>query len=331
MAMPLHQKGYRVNIITNRYPLVFNGLYDTIFVYETQNHLWNALKAIDPFTDIYHAHNEPNWFVSAVKETSHKPVILDFHDSFLLRRKRSDKERYRVIAEERNNAFLADGFCFPCVPMKNEVFNEFKAIKDKPNVVLWSYVPRQFYRWDFFEWLGGICYQGRVDHPDIAKSEKYNFFMYCEYSELASEFAKRGIPFHLYGVKDKIVKWYQKRNLIAGGGVFPFETLLQQLGSHDWGLIGNIGKHRAWEYAMPNKLFEYIAAQLPIVALNAGHAGKWIEKEGIGINIKTLDELEERWNEHEKARNILAKKRLDYCMEEHIHKLEGLYEQILCG
>jgi hypothetical protein len=81
--------------------------------------------------------------------------------------------------------------------------------------------------------------------------------------------------------------------------------------------------------AVPNKLFEYIAAQVPIVALNAGHAGKWIEKEGIGINIKTLDELEQRWDEHEECRNTLTKKRLGYRMENHIHKLEKLYEEII--
>ena len=112
MAMPLYLKGYRINMIANRYPLAFQGLYDSIQVYEKPDHLWNAIKAIDPFTDIYHAHNEPNCFPTAVKEVSQKPVILDWHDSFLLRRGRNYRGKYRIITEERNNAFLADGFCF---------------------------------------------------------------------------------------------------------------------------------------------------------------------------------------------------------------------------
>ena len=327
MAMPLYLKGYRINNISNAYPLAFQGLYDSIQVFENPEHFRNAIKAIDPFTDIYHAHNEPNWLVSAIKEVSQKPVILDWHDSFLLRR--GPREKYRIMIEERNNAFLADGFCFVCVPMKNEIFNEFKAIKDKPYTVLWSHVPKRFYTFDFAEWLGGICYQGRVDLPDIAKNDKYNFFMYCEYSELAAEFAKREIPFYLYTPKPNIIEWYKNKNLSHGGGALNYEPLIHRIGSHDWGLIGNIGKHRAWQHAMPNKLFEYIAAQVPIVALNAGHAGKWIEKEGIGINIKTLDELETRWGEHEECRNKLTKKRLGYCMENHIHKLEDLYEKTI--
>jgi hypothetical protein len=327
MAMPLYLKGYRINMVTNRYPLAFKGLYDTILVYENPTQHWNALKAIDPFTDIYHVHNEPNWFVTTVKEVSKKPVILDWHDSFLLRRHKN--ERYRIIAEERNNALLADGFCFSCVPIKNEIFNEFKMVKDRPYCVLWSYVPKRFYKYDFFEWLGGICYEGRVDHPDIKNNEKYNFFMYCEYSELAAQLKKRKIPFYLYTPRKWLVEWYQKQNLLAGGGMYNYEALIERLASHDWGLIGNIGVHKAWENAIPNKLFEYVAAQVPIVALNAGHAGKWIEKEGIGINIKTLDELEERWMEHEECRNTLTKKRLNYCMENHIHKLEELYEKII--
>jgi hypothetical protein len=327
MAMPLYLKGYQINIVTNRYPLAFQGLYDTILVYENPMQHWNALKAVDSLTDIYHVHNEPNWFVTTVKEVSKKPVILDWHDSFLLRRNRN--ERYRINAEERNNAFLADAFCFSCVPIKNEIFTEFKAVRDKPYTVLWSYVPGRFYKYDFFEWLGGICYEGRVDHPDIIKNEKYNFFMYCEYSELAKEFVKRKIPFYLYTPKTDLVEWYKKQGLLSGGGVYGYEPLIEKLARHDWGLIGNIGEHKAWMGAVPNKLFEYAAAQVPIVALNAGHAGKWIEKEGIGINIKTLDELEERWGEHEKCRNTLTSKRLNYRMENHIHKLENLYEKII--
>ena len=325
MAMPLYQKGYRVNLIINKYPMVFKGSYDSIAVYETQDHLWNAIRAIDPYTDIYHVHNEPNYFVSVVKEISNKPVILDWHDSFLLRRHKDTEEKYRVMVDERNNAFLADGFCFVCDPMRDEVFGEFEEVSDKPNVVLWSYVPRVFYNWNFAEWLGGICYQGRIDHSDIAKSEKYSFFMYCEYSKLAEELKKRNIPFYIYTVKDKIIKWYEKKELAVGGGVLAFEEMIRMAGRHDWGLIGNIDSHKEWELAMPNKLFEYMAAQVPIVAINAGHAGEWIEKEGIGINIRTLDELEQRWDEKEECRNNLIRKRLDYCMENHIHKLEDLY------
>ena len=309
----------------NKYPTAFKGMYDTILVYETNDHLWNAIKAIDAFTDIYHAHNEPNWFVSAIKEVSRKPVVLDWHDSFLLRNKRSMTNKYRIITEERNNAFLADGFNFPCVPMKNEIFNEFKALRNKPHIVLHSYLPKQFYRWDVFEWMGGICYEGRVDLPNIKDDKKYGFFAYCVYEDLAVELKKRKIPFYLYTVSDKLFDWYKKHDLIVGGGRYAFDEMIKVIGRHDWGLIGNIDSHREWENSMPNKVFEYIGAQMPVVALNAKHPGKWVEDEGVGINIKTLDELEEKWHLHEELRNNLTKKRLDYCMENHIHKLEGLY------
>ncbi|MHA2278620.1 MAG: glycosyltransferase [Candidatus Kariarchaeaceae archaeon] len=329
MAMPLQSLGYKINLIVNKYPIILKQFYNSISVYDTQEHLSNAIKFIDPYTDIYHCHNEPNWFVSAVKEVSNKPVILDWHDSFLLRRSRSNKEKYRIMVDERNNAFLADGFNFPCTPMKNEIFHEFKTLKNKPNTILWSYLPKDFYQFNFDEWIGGICYQGRVDHPNIVKDEKYSFFTYCEYSKLAEELKNKQIPLYLYAVKNEIINWYAKRNLISGGGVYEFEQLIRKCASHDWGLIGNIDSHREWHNAMPNKLFEYIASQVPIVALNASYAGKWIEKEGIGINIKSLDELVNRWDERDQCRNTLIKKRLNYVMENHIHKLENLYANIL--
>ena len=328
MAMPLHQLGYEVNLILHRFPTQVDNCYKNIALFRTPEQLWEAIRAMEPETDIFHCHNEPNYLVSAVKETTDKPVILDWHDSFLLRRPETEEEKVRITVEERNNAYLADAHCFCNEPMQEVVTKEFE-ISTKPSCILWSYVPKTFYRWDMFRWIGGVCYEGRVDLPDIKKQKDYDFFTYCEYTEMAKALKEAGITFYLYPGKIEIVNYYREKELIDGGGIFDYANLIKKIGRHDWGLIGNLHSHREWEYAMPNKLFEYMAAQMPVIAINAGFAGEWIESEGIGINVKTIDEIKDQWDERDRCRNNVIRKRLSYCMENHIHKLEDLYGEVI--
>ena len=101
--------------------------------------------------------------------------------------------------------------------------------------------------------------------------------------------------------------------------------LLTQLSRHDWGLVGNLRQTLEWDVAMPNKLFEYIAAGVPVVSMYASEAGEFIERHGLGIQVKSMEELRDRWREHEPIRRHLLKTRLAWCMERHIHELEALY------
>jgi glycosyltransferase involved in cell wall biosynthesis len=327
MAIPLLQRGYDVHCITHRFPM-FGEEYKSVMQYTHMDQLYESIK-LHKDADIFHAHNEPSWFVTAVKNVvGDKPVILDAHDSILIRVRKTDKVQTRISVDERNNFQLADGIVFVSEPMAKLCRKEFRL--EQPYISLPSYVPKQWHRLDSWEWLGGITYEGRIDLPDeLDTGKEMPFFRYCDFTELAARLHEKGIPLFLYtpGKNQELLKHYQ--NTAIWKGSYPFDKLIRKLGRHNWGFHGNINKFMVNDYAMPNKLFEYLAAGLPVIEMNAPLAGRFVEKHGLGIHVKSVDELIERWGEHRDCRKQVALKRLDWCMDNHIHKLEELYKNFL--
>jgi glycosyltransferase involved in cell wall biosynthesis len=127
---------------------------------------------------------------------------------------------------------------------------------------------------------------------------------------------------------EKFISIYKDIAFLHEPDIFP--DLLAHLTRHDWGLVGNLHYSREWEVAFPNKLFEYIGACVPIVSINAKECSKFIEEYDIGITVKSMEELADRWREHRRCRNNLIKLRSKFFMEEHIQDLENLYQEVLC-
>jgi glycosyltransferase involved in cell wall biosynthesis len=329
MGIPLIESGkYKVHLIANR-QASFSECYNTFGHWLEVGQLHNLIKLHAKDADVFHVHNEPSWFVTLIKETCDVPVVLDVHDSYLARTSPEEAERtlgsgdkpIRISVEERNNFQLADALVFPGESFKNLLCEEFNL--KQPSIVLRSHVPRRMYRYNMQDWLGGLCYEGKTQVN--TDSRVSHGFRYCDYKELARQCKEKGLPFHLYGARDdkEFMEAYKDTAIIHEPMVF--DTLIKNIARHDWGLVGNITSMSEWDYAMPNKLFEYIAACVPIVALNAKECGEYITEHGIGISVKSLDELMKRWPEHREIRKTLIKKRVQFSMEKNIEVLETLY------
>ena len=335
MAMPLLSLGHKVHLICGANRPGYYELYDSFSHAAGVNHYIESIKMIAPHVDAFHCHNEPNWFVTAVKEHCDTPVILDVHDSWLARMTEEEeielrdqgKKAFRVYTEERNNFQLADGLVFPSKTFANIIINEFAL--DQPFLILPSYLPRQLYRYNCAEWMGGITYEGRIDlkskHED---DSRYHGFRYCDYEQAANEFHDVGIDFHTYSLNDtpEFHKIYDDISYVHKGR--GYEHLLKALSRHDWGFVGNVFKTPEWDVAFPNKLFEYIAACVPIVAMNADACAEFVTDNGIGIEIKSIEELKGRWAEHRQCRINLIKQRQKWTMENNINDLLRLYEDV---
>lgn len=330
MALPLMEKGHEVHLIVGNLTN-YSECFKTVTVFQDVNQLYNAIK-LHKDADIFHAHNEPSWFVTVAKETfPKKPVVLDVHDSFLLRRSPNEeletKKSFRVSVDERNNFQLADGLVYVGPAMKEIVHNEFKL--DQPNIILPSYVPERFNRIDFLQWIGGLVYEGRIDFPGELPKE-WDVFGYSTYIKLAEKCKELEIDFHIYTPrKNKKAREIYNKVCYLAPEPLGFYKLIRNLGCHDWGLVGNIDYHEEWKHALPNKLFEYISGCVPIVSINADESSKVIEEHDIGITVGSMEELSERWPEHREKRKNLIKKRHLFAMEAHIGKLEKLYRELL--
>jgi hypothetical protein len=293
------------------------------------------LSAIKRFgdADIFHCHNEPSYFVTAVKENHPDiPCVLDVHDSYAARLTSEEWEKLmddgkfaiRLTTEERNNFQLADGLVFPGTVFSEIVKGEYAL--DQPSIVLPSYLPQSWFRYSMREYLGGLTYEGRVNTKEECEQAPNMYgFVYCEYEDLAKKAHELGMDFHLYTIRKEpeFRKIYKDIAIIHEP--CNMKELVKNLSRHDWGLVGNMMKTTEWEVAFPNKMFEYIAAGVPVVAMNAPACAEFLESNGLGIGVETLDELAERWKEHRDIRKNLLKTRLKWSMESHIQELEGLY------
>lgn len=330
MAIPLVRKGHTVHLVSQKIP-VFQEIYKTHHLCMNLEQIRDSVEMLAPHVDIFHAHNEPSWFVNLVKERCDIPVILDVHDSYLARstpeeaidKRDQGQECIRETTEERNNFQNADALVFPGVAFREIVVNEFKL--DQPSLILPSYVPKEMYRYMTGNWLGGLVYEGKVVLPEHAE----HGFHYCEYSDLAEQCGKKGMDFHIYGGKNAEDRYYEvyKENAYLHKPLV-FSDLIKAISRHDWGLVGNVHPSTEWDVAFPNKMFEYMAANVPIVAMNARACGEFVERTGVGISVSSIDELASRWKEHRICRERLMKIRLRFSMEEHISGLENLYSEI---
>jgi hypothetical protein len=285
--------------------------------------------------DIFHAHNEPSWFVTVVKEQlNNAKVVLDVHDSMLLRRdheeveKANDPEIFRVSVDERNNIQLADGLVYVCDPMKKIVEEEF--LPTVPSIVLPSALPKQFFRIDFIRWQQALVYEGRID-TDKELDKQWGFFKYSNYLEFARQCKENKIPFEIYTPRKNEEVRAEYDPLCFVHEPLSYDKFIKAIGSHDWGLVGNCFYTPEWKYALPNKLFEYMGACLPIMCFNADESWNFIKDYGMGIKVDSFKEIIDRWPEQRECRANVIKHRMQFCLENYIERLEDLYQRVLAG
>jgi glycosyltransferase involved in cell wall biosynthesis len=321
MAIPLMQKGHCVNLIADQFPS-FYGMYNQASLYLNKKQLKELLKIYDENTDIYHAHNEPSWYVSFVKEHSNKPVILDIHDTHITRTPEGGGVRRTV--DENNNFRYADGLVFVSEPVRDEVINEYGF--DIPNRVLTHYSPEMFTDHPKEAFMGGLVYEGMIKLPQEIDQNPY--FKYCDYIDFAKQAKDIGINFHIYSRDDQaFADIYQP--ISALHNPVSFKQLIKKLTRHEWGFVGNSFHSSQWEKTAPNKLFDYISAGIPIIAMNAKWSEEFVTKHGIGIVVESVKEIVDRWDEHKVCKRNLLKKRQELTMENHIHILEELYREVI--
>lgn len=312
-ALALLDRGYEVHLIGNILPSAPE--FATTCHFSTVSQLREALR-LHKDADIIHIHNEPSWMLIAAKEVlPNIPIVLDIHDAMVFR---STEEKYKS-AEERITFDWADGLVFVGEKCK-QIINP-----QKPSCVLPSYVNEQYYEFQGWQWVGGVVYEGRVDIP-----KQKDFMQYCNYVDTCKGFQEIGIPFHIYtpgaGKEEKKDCYKSICHLCTP---LPYDKLIRIMGCHDFGLCGNVKKYREWNVAFPNKLFEYLAAGIPIIALNCTEVAKFVRKHEVGIVVKSIQEIKDRWDERMECQKNVFLKRFEFTMEKHIHILEELYEELV--
>jgi len=125
-SVVLNDLGYDLHLIS---PTLRNYIqFKTTHLYINEERFKSLVKFLDKLIDIWHIHNEPCWFVAALKEVLPKAkIIFDYHDSNYWFRK--DVKLYDTAEDlhwynEDLAVDYADGFIVPSEACRDELKQE---------------------------------------------------------------------------------------------------------------------------------------------------------------------------------------------------------------
>lgn len=261
---------------------------------------------------ILHVHNEPNWPVSVAKEVANgRPVILNVHDITTGR----PGSTYDYAEEQAYKD--ADALIFTAEHQRDYA-KKLGFDIDKPTVILPNYAPRDMIvTKPYFPHIGGICYVGGAEPR--GKKDSWR-----DMSPVAD-------------VLDGELHMYPGNNGVEYGLVhiteYDLTILAHRLARHDWGFCGVPVPNSAWDSTLPNKLFEYLAAGLPVIVLNSAPSAEFVEKHGVGIVLDSIMDLKRLKKvsklHYNQMKASVRATREQFTMERNIGPVVDLYERLL--
>jgi glycosyltransferase involved in cell wall biosynthesis len=303
--------------------------------------LKDLINKVHPF--VIHSHNAPdNLTISAIKVVKGKvPVIHDCHEALTLRETgyyASDDEktiktkypRQEKIANEKS-----DGRIYVTEGVRDYIQKRYDVDPSR-DMVFYSYVsksiiPSQLRRkiskkdsQTHIVYIGTVTSRIKDSHYDLR--------------EIFRKIASYGIHVHMYvsiwGAKDKAYQHLADENdLIHYHGHLDQKSLLQEIPQYDFGWAGfnvNRKNREHLDVALPNKVFEYIACGLPVLAFPHKNMRNFLDRYNVGLVFDSVDEMASQLKNSklERVRRDVLNSRYKFTVEKNISKLIQYYKEI---
>jgi glycosyltransferase involved in cell wall biosynthesis len=328
---PYH--GYTARTITELYG--YGDEYFRKFVRLDLGKLVAELKRLvkDFSIDLVHSQNAPDLLTrAAVDATDEIPIIHENQDAISLRRTpytpESDVER--ELADER----IANQTCSARIHVSrgllDYVRSKYGAKKEIvfPNYVSKSLVPRSCKR-KLSESDGNIhiVYEGTLssfpgDHYDL--------------KDIFTGLGQHGYHVHIYDSHSNqdYAKLADTHDSIRYHGHADPRELPFEMTQYDYGWAGfNVSRNKEhMDVALPNKLFEYLASQLPVLSFPHKAQKEFIRTNGVGLVFEDLNDLDSQIKEEDivgHLKRYVSSKTLDFTMEANIGRVLNLYANLL--
>ena len=286
--------------------------------------------------DLIHSQNAPDYLtVSAIRAVD-APVIHENQDVISMRKTPfspgaypgADRESQLLderIANERCNAriHVTEEMC-------EYIWGRYGSKRD---LVFYNYISESMIPASFKEKLSKgdgqvhIVYEGTLasyegDHYDLRKIFK--------------DIADHRMHIHIYvdsNPNKDYRKLAEKDGFIHYHGHLDPRRLFEEITRYDYGWSGfNVAKNKPhMDVALPNKLFEYLACGLPVLSFPHKVQKGFIEKHGVGLVFKDMEELREKLADKElleRIRENVSRKRLQFTVERNIGKIIRLYQTL---
>jgi len=330
MARALIAAGHQV-IVLQHLAASENILYGqqlSSFYYD-QVDLAAKVKMLNIWANVFHVHNEPNWPVSITCEAADAriPVIYDCHD---LNSMRTGTAGYgETEAFKRVDAAIFPSIAYLQGATKYHDFHEPSELvysmclkDDRPTIQM----PR----------IDALVYEGHHIAPlDHFAPSNPLYYGYRDYINFSRECSTRNIPLAMYGTRKEFAPSYRLTGALVTG-MLPFPEMMKEMTRYRWGFIGHPDNHPQWQKAMPNKMFEYLTAGIPVIAWNCAEAEMWLEGYDIGVVVKSYEELDIVFKDTKLRRRKAKKVAMirdagHFDMEIQVPKIIKLYERALAN
>ncbi len=295
-------------------------------IFKDPQHFIHRVKSFTNI-DLIHVHNEPDWFGHVAKQCHPDvPVVFDAHDLFSVR-------IGKVLPDEAKSFSACDAFVYPSVGYKQHCLEIHKdiGIRDKPNIVIYSMCNSDMLAKTPTARINAAVYEGglsiREEDPNIPEDHRY--LDYRDFNEVFRYLSDKGIPIVAFAANTDAVVHHGESGAMVLGPVDHFQ-LLSHLSRFDWGLVGSpLKANLQWDYAMPHKLFEYIAAGIPIITWSAAEVAEFVKKHKVGVVVDSWKDIPDIYDQHEQYRKNVSLVQTQFTMEKQIDELIAMYEELL--
>ncbi|HDD68738.1 MAG TPA: glycosyltransferase [Candidatus Korarchaeota archaeon] len=292
---------------------------------------------------LVHSHNAPDFLTVAAIEAvgGSIPIIHDCHEALSLRStgyylSDDEKKIFEVYPREERIAIeRSDARIYVSEGMRDYIQSKYRVNPER-DMVFYSYVsksviPRKL-REKLSEKDGGVhlVYIGTL--TGLKKENQYYLI------DIFRSIAEAGMHIHIYpsGIsrEDKsYAELARESRMIHYHGYRERKKLLLEITQYDFGWAGfnsNEKNKRHVDVALPNKIFEYIACGLPVLAFPHKTIRNFLERHGVGFVFEEMEELvgwlRERGDSEVRERTLRSRYR--FTIERNIGRVLRFYGEV---
>ncbi|QLA16084.1 glycosyltransferase family protein [Desulfolutivibrio sulfoxidireducens] len=286
MAQALGARGhtivlaYTTELLSERYPGLSDDVYAQSVRIQGNQDLWRLSAGFD----LVHCHNEPD-VLSVAALAGDAPVIHDTHDLISLR----DHTDPNVAFFEGIANRGAHGRIYTTPYQRREA--ELLYDVQGPSLVFYNYASAQDLPQRFHPKLsaqdGGLhfVYEGGIS---LSRHRDFN--------SIFIEIAARGAHVHIYPARfnEDLEVFFSRNPRIHYNRPVSPTRIMEEMTRFDIGIIPwNLekGNKRFLDSTIANKLFEYLAAGLPVATANIQSYVEYFAANPVGVTFDTVEQL----------------------------------------